>query len=566
MGTRAKPRPSKKARLDRAAEEDAVPEPGTRIGHLGWAVKKGAVMLSSATYYYDPCISNIDYGEGHVMVLHRITMTHGLVASDGLLKDMSRLLTMPARPEEPLVFHDQKYVDLLCNLNPAGFLAVRIQWEETFPSTMRRLRAIDATVAWCINSAIARGNDIAVAAITSESDDLTTGVATTIATKEPSTSHPNPFTSPQCEVSHETSRRSGAGGSRDPFSCLTVAAFEHYAGLQASSWHVAEPSRSGRREGEPTVSGTSGESLGDRGKKRRPPMRKRGTMVVPARAPDSYPPSNGPAASPSDTNSYEFTGYKSCFMYDELAGITGGFSAANVIGEGGFGKVYMGTLGDGRRVAVKQLKAGGGQGEKELRAEVDIISRIHHRHLVTLVGYCVTENHRLLVYEFVSNDTLEHHLHGEGLPARPLLVDALETDDFREIADPALECRYSKIEMRRMVEAAAACIRHTVTKRPRMVQVWRSLDVDGGSTDLTNGVKLGHSTAYDSGQYSADIELFRRMGFEADLDTAEYGLSDGGLVPGGNSGQQLDGEAHQINQLGSPAGRYAGRARSLLLD
>ena len=75
--------------------------------------------------------------------------------------------------------------------------------------------------------------------------------------------------------------------------------------------------------------------------------------------------------------------------------------------------MYMGALGDGRRVAVKQLKVGSGQGEKEFRAEVDIISRIHHRHLVTLVGYCVTENHRLLVYEFVANNTLEHHLHGE---------------------------------------------------------------------------------------------------------------------------------------------------------
>jgi hypothetical protein len=173
-----------------------------------------------------------------------------------------------------------------------------------------------------------------------------------------------------------------------------------------------------------------------RGKNRRPPMRKK-TVVVPASecllhqrsvshifrrvtctridadvtSPDVYPPSNGP----SDTSSYEYSGSK-CFTYDELAGITGGFSAENVIGEGGFGKVYMGALGDGRRVAVKQLKVGGGQGEKEFRAEVDIISRIHHRHLVTLVGYCVTENHRLLVYEFVSNNTLEHHLHGQPPP------------------------------------------------------------------------------------------------------------------------------------------------------
>lgn len=153
--------------------------------------------------------------------------------------------------------------------------------------------------------------------------------------------------------------------------------------------------------------------------KRRPPMpmRKR-TVVVPARgvASPEYV-SSGPAApSPSETGSYDFSGSKSWFTYDELAGITGGFSAENVIGEGGFGKVYMGALGDGRRVAVKQLKVGGGQGEKEFRAEVEIISRIHHRHLVTLVGYCVTENHRLLVYEFVCNNTLEHHLHGKGRP------------------------------------------------------------------------------------------------------------------------------------------------------
>nr|CAB3490901.1 unnamed protein product [Digitaria exilis] len=149
-------------------------------------------------------------------------------------------------------------------------------------------------------------------------------------------------------------------------------------------------------------------------RRRRPPWKH--NIVV---SPEAYQPaaSGTTASSPS----YEqLSGTKSWFTYDELAGITGGFAAANVIGEGGFGKVYMGTLPAGaggderRRVAVKQLKVGGGQGEKEFRAEVDIISRIHHRHLVTLVGYCVTQNHRLLVYEFVSNKTLDHHLHGRS--------------------------------------------------------------------------------------------------------------------------------------------------------
>lgn len=104
---------------------------------------------------------------------------------------------------------------------------------------------------------------------------------------------------------------------------------------------------------------------------------------------------------------------KSVFSYEELMEITNGFSRQNIIGEGGFGCVYKGHLPDGRIVAVKQLKTGSGQGDREFRAEVEIISRVHHRHLVSLVGYCISEQQRLLIYEFVPNKTLEHHLHGK---------------------------------------------------------------------------------------------------------------------------------------------------------
>lgn len=104
---------------------------------------------------------------------------------------------------------------------------------------------------------------------------------------------------------------------------------------------------------------------------------------------------------------------RSWFTYEELANATNGFSAQNLLGEGGFGCVYKGLLLDGREVAVKQLKIGGGQGEREFRAEVEIISRVHHRHLVTLVGYCISEHQRLLVYEYVPNNTLHYHLHGK---------------------------------------------------------------------------------------------------------------------------------------------------------
>ncbi|EEF45916.1 somatic embryogenesis receptor kinase, putative [Ricinus communis] len=102
------------------------------------------------------------------------------------------------------------------------------------------------------------------------------------------------------------------------------------------------------------------------------------------------------------------------FTYNELAVATNSFSEANLIGEGGFGYVHKGFLQTGLAVAVKQLKEGSMQGEREFEAEVEIISRIHHKHLVSLIGYCIAGNGRLLVYEFVPNNTLEYHLHRNG--------------------------------------------------------------------------------------------------------------------------------------------------------
>ncbi|KAE9586027.1 putative protein kinase RLK-Pelle-PERK-1 family [Lupinus albus] len=107
---------------------------------------------------------------------------------------------------------------------------------------------------------------------------------------------------------------------------------------------------------------------------------------------------------------------KSTFSYEELMCATDGFSDANLLGSGGFGYVHRGLLANGKEVAVKQLKAGSRQGEREFQAELEIISRVHHKHLVSLVGYCITGTQRLLVYEFIPNNTLEFHLHGKGRP------------------------------------------------------------------------------------------------------------------------------------------------------
>ncbi|GMJ07820.1 hypothetical protein HRI_004451200 [Hibiscus trionum] len=305
---------------------------------------------------------------------------------------------------------------------------------------------------------------------------------------------------------------------------------------------------------------------------------------------------------------------RSWFTYEELIQATSGFAEHNLLGEGGFGCVYKGILIDGREVAVKQLKIGGGQGEREFRAEVEIISRVHHRHLVSLVGYCISEHQRLLVYDYVPNNTLHYHLHGGDRPvmdwevrlkvaagaahgiaylhedchpriihrdikssnillhnnfeaqvsdfglaklaldsnthvttrvmgtfgfhfpfylvckhvmchnislgdeslvewARPLLAEAIEHEDFKELVDPRLGKNYVKHEMFRMIEAAAACVRHSAAKRPRMSQVVRALDSLDESSDITNGMRPGQSGVFDSAQQSEEIRLFQRLAF-----------------------------------------------------
>lgn len=101
------------------------------------------------------------------------------------------------------------------------------------------------------------------------------------------------------------------------------------------------------------------------------------------------------------------------FTYEELALATDNFSSINLLGQGGFGYVHKGVLPNGKEIAVKQLKSGSVQGEREFQAEVETISRVHHRHLVSLVGHCISGDKRMLVYEFIANKTLEFHLHGQ---------------------------------------------------------------------------------------------------------------------------------------------------------
>ncbi|PIN15966.1 Serine/threonine protein kinase [Handroanthus impetiginosus] len=102
------------------------------------------------------------------------------------------------------------------------------------------------------------------------------------------------------------------------------------------------------------------------------------------------------------------------FTFKELQRATDSFSAKNILGAGGFGDVYRGTLGDGTLVAVKRLKdLTGTTGISQFRMELEMISLAVHRHLLRLIGYCATSNERLLVYPYMSNGSVASRLRGK---------------------------------------------------------------------------------------------------------------------------------------------------------
>ncbi|XP_072964305.1 proline-rich receptor-like protein kinase PERK15 isoform X2 [Typha angustifolia] len=384
-----------------------------------------------------------------------------------------------------------------------------------------------------------------------------------------------------------------------------------------------------------------------------------------------------PYLSPSPGVSAGFS--KSTFTYQELMMATDGFSDANLLGQGGFGYVHKGILPNGKEVAIKQLKAGSGQGEREFQAEVEIISRVHHKHLVSLVGYCISGDKRLLVYEFVPNNTLEFHLHGKGRPvmewstrlkialgaakglayihedchpkiihrdikaanilldykfeamvadfglakftsdnnthistrvmgtfgylapeyaasgkltdrsdvfsfgvmllelitgrrpvdstqsymddslvdwARPLLTRALEDGNYDALVDPKLGRNYNTNQMATMIACAAACVRHSARRRPRMSQIVRALEGDASIDELSDGVRPGQSrffgsytsSDYDSGQYNEDMKKFRKMALgsqeysssQYSAATSEYGQNPSGSSSEGQQTQEME--------------------------
>jgi hypothetical protein len=95
-----------------------------------------------------------------------------------------------------------------------------------------------------------------------------------------------------------------------------------------------------------------------------------------------------------------------------LRNVTNNFSEDNILGRGGFGTVYKGELHDGTKIAVKRMEAGvmGNKGLNEFKSEISVLTKVRHRNLVSLLGYCLDGNERILVYEYMPQGPLSQHL------------------------------------------------------------------------------------------------------------------------------------------------------------
>ncbi|GMI86248.1 PBS1-Like 9 [Hibiscus trionum] len=118
------------------------------------------------------------------------------------------------------------------------------------------------------------------------------------------------------------------------------------------------------------------------------------------------------------------------FNFSELRTATRNFRPDSVLGEGGFGCVFKGWVdenaltaakpGTGLVIAVKRLNQEGLQGHQEWLAEINYLGQLYHPNLVKLIGYCLEDDHRLLVYEFMPKGSLENHLFRRNSYFQPL--------------------------------------------------------------------------------------------------------------------------------------------------
>ncbi|KAF2318852.1 hypothetical protein GH714_011173 [Hevea brasiliensis] len=189
------------------------------------------------------------------------------------------------------------------------------------------------------------------------------------------------------------------------------------------------------------------------------------------------------------------------FSYQELKKATRGFRDKELLGFGGFGKVYKGTLpNSSTQVAVKRISHESKQGVREFMSEIASIGRLRHRNLVQLLGWCRRRGDLLLVYDFMPNGSLDKYLFDEpqailkwnkvvcgrrpiepkALPEELILVDWVwekwKSGAILDVVDPRLNDEFDELEAVVVLKLGLMCSNNTPNMRPSMRQVVRYLE------------------------------------------------------------------------------------------